>query len=308
MRIAITGATGFLGRYIVNHLLREGHDCRCWCRPSSDRGGFDETTASGPPRRSAPEPGQLQWIEGRLNDPDSNRALVQGVDAVVHAALDRPGPGFRGSEGDLVRFAETNVIGTLRLIEAARAAGVKRFIFISTCAVHEDILPDRPLDETHPMWPGSHYGAHKAAIEEFIYAYGRRDGYNICALRPTGIYGVARPIEKSKWYELVQRVKRGEPVQSDRGGKEVHAADVARAVDILLTADGIAGQAYNCYDLYISDEMVARIAKRLTGSASEISDLNRGPRNQIVTDKIRRLGMTFGGEALLERTIQEMLA
>jgi nucleoside-diphosphate-sugar epimerase len=42
MRIAVTGATGFLGRYIVNHLLGEGHECRCWYRETSDRGGFDE--------------------------------------------------------------------------------------------------------------------------------------------------------------------------------------------------------------------------------------------------------------------------
>ena len=57
-------------------------------------------------------------------------------------------------------------MGTLRLIESARAAGVGRFVFISTCAVHEKILDDRPLDEAHPLWAMSHYGAHKAAIEK----------------------------------------------------------------------------------------------------------------------------------------------
>jgi nucleoside-diphosphate-sugar epimerase len=95
---------------------------------------------------------------------------------------------------------------------------------------------------------------------------------------------------------------------SDRGGKEVHAGDVARAVAILLTAEGIAGQAYNCYDMYISDQRVAAIAKRLTGSPSTIAEMNKGPKNQIVTDKLRKLGMTFGGPALLEQTVTQLLA
>ncbi len=53
---------------------------------------------------------------------------------------------------------------------------------------------------------------------------------------------------------------------------------------------------------------MARIAKELTGSTSEIADLNRGPKHQIETGKIRALGMTFGGEALLRRTVQELVA
>ncbi len=295
MRIAVTGGTGFVGRYIVNHLLAEGHTCRCWYRAGSDRGGFDESK------------NRIEWLEGGMNDERANAALVQGVDAVVHAALDRPGPGFRRAEGDVVAYVEKNVLGTLRLVRAARDAGVGRFIFISTCAVYDEILHDRPLDEAHPMWPRSHYGAHKAAIEEFVYSYGLAEGYDICALRPTGVYGLARPAGRSKWFDLVQRVRRGEPVQSDRGGKEVHAADVAKATAILLTAGGIAGQAYNCYDLYVSEEEVARIAQRLTGSTSSISDLNHGPQNQIVTGRLQALGMRFGGRPLLERTIQELL-
>src|SRR5687767_9956369 len=159
MRIAVTGATGFLGRYIVNHLLRAGHDCRCWYRPGSDQGGFDQKAG-----------GKLEWIPGQLSDASAAGQLVRNTDAVVHAALYRPGAGFRGAEGDLQEFVAINVLGTLRLIEAAITAQVPRFIFISTCAVHEIVLEDRPLDEKHPMWPSSHYGAHKAAIEEFVYS------------------------------------------------------------------------------------------------------------------------------------------
>lgn len=296
MQIAVTGATGFIGRYIVAHLTTAGHRCRCWYRESSDRSDMP-----------APE-GMLDWVPGELSNPASYDALVAGCDAVVHSALDRPGAGFRGGEGDLLPFVENNLLGSLRLIETARQAGVPRFVFISTCAVHELILEDRPLDEAHPLWATHHYGAMKAAVEKFVHSYGFGSGYDVCALRPTGVYGLAHPPQHSKWFDLVHKVARGEDVDVRGGGKEVHAADVARAVDLLLAADGIAGRAYNCYDMYVSQYAVATIAKNVCGSASTIIGAPSSPKHQIVTEKIRSLGMTFGGRELLEKTVGEILA
>lgn len=295
MRIALTGTTGFIGRYIAAHMVAQRHRLRCWYRPTSDRSGFEPLAES------------LQWAEGDLANPASCRELVRGCDAVVHAALYHPGGGFRGREGDIVEFVETNVVGTIRLVEASREAGAGRFVFISTCAVHEKILDDRPLDETHPLWPASHYGAHKAAVEKFIHSYALGHGYPICALRPTGVYGVAHPIENSKWFDLVQAVVRGETVTCQRGGKEVHARDVAKAVAVLLQAEGIAGEAYNCYDRYVSEYEVATLAKRLSGSNATILGQQTSPKHQIVTDKIRALGMEFGGLAALEETLSALV-
>jgi nucleoside-diphosphate-sugar epimerase len=299
MRIAVTGATGFLGRYLVRGLARSGHELRCWYRPGSDRGGFEEVA------------GAIEWLPGELGDPAAARQLVGGADAVVHAAVQWHGPRNRGSgsHGDANVFFGVNLTGSLQLFQAAFDAAVARFVFISTCAVHEVILPDRLLDEAHPLWPTGHYGAHKAALEAFVHSYGLGQKWPICALRPTGIYGLAHPPHASRWFDLVGRVVRGERIESPRGGKEVHADDVARAVEMLLRADAarIAGQSFNCYDLYVAEEHVARIAKELTGSASEISNLNRGPKHQINTSKIRSLGMAFGGEAILRRTVEELV-
>lgn len=298
MLIAVTGATGFLGRYVVRQLAQAGHRLRCWHRPTSDRTGFE------------PVGDAIDWLPGSLGEPAA-AALVRGVDAVVHAGLDwqRQG-GFRFSaQQDQERFLEVNLMGSLRLFQAAQAAGVARFVFISTCAVHEVIRDDRPLDEAHPLWPTHHYGAHKAALEKFVHSYGLGNGWPICALRPTGIYGLAHPAANSRWYDLVGQVLRGEPIASAKGGKEVHAADVARAVDLLLHADAkvIAGQAYNCYDRYIAEQEVARLARELTGSASTIAETNRGPKHEIETGKLRALGMTFGGAALLRQTVAELV-
>lgn len=296
MILGLTGASGFLGRSIVAHLVGEGHALRCWTRAASRRDGFE------------PWESQLTWVMGDLSDPASAARLVEGCDAVIHAALDRPRRGFMGSEGELIPFVERNVLGSLRLIEESRAAGVPRFLFVSTCAVHDVILEDRPLDEAHPLWPRSHDGAHKAAIEAFVHSFGLGHGYAIAALRPTGIYGLAHPASDSKWFDLVGRVVRGEDVVCHGGGKEVHAEDVARALGRLLTADGIAGQAYSCYDRYVSHHEVATIAREITGSAARIIGDPSRPKYEIGTEKLRALGVTFGGRPLLERTIAQLVA
>jgi len=297
MEIAVTGATGFLGRYVVAHLAAQGHHLRCWVRPGGEPGGMDELAPA------------ITRVPGRLGHEGADHALVEGCDAVVHAALDRPGAGFRGDEGDLAAFVQTNVVGTIRLIEAARAASVGRFVAISSCAVHDVILGDRPLDEAHPTWSASHYGAHKAAIEAFVHSYGFGHDYPICALRPTGIYGLARPAADSKWYGLIAAVARGEDVECRKGGKEVHAADVARAVALLLVADAskVKGQAFNCYDRYISEHEVAEIARDATGSRSAIAGSPSAPRHQIAVGKLEALGMRFGGRPLLERTVRQIV-
>jgi len=296
MRLAVTGATGFIGRYLVRQFVGEGHTCRCWFRPQSDRSGFE---AIGD---------KVEWSPGDLSDFGSHQRLVEGCDAVIHSALYHPAGGFMGGEGDLIPFVSTNIVGTLSLIEAARNAGVPRFIFLSTCAVHDKILDDRPLDETHPLWPKSHYGAHKGAIEKFVHSFGWGHGYDICALRPTGVYGVAHPASSSKWFSLIEDVVAGRPVRCERGGKEVHAADVARAASILLRAEGIAGEAYNCCDRYISEYEVATLAREIAGSSSAIEGEPKSPKHQIVTDKLQALGMRFGGRELLEQTVQELVA
>lgn len=301
MRIAVTGGTGFLGRYIIRQLASQGHELRCWYRSGSKRGGLEDCAD------------QIDWQPGQLADVAATQKLVQGVDAVVHAALqwERSSTDGRRTSGDsnLVEFLEKNLMGSLRLFIEAKNAGVGRFIFISTCAVHEVILQDRPLDETHPLWPTKHYGAHKAALEKFVHSFGLGQGWPICAVRPTGIYGLDYPASASRWFDLVGQVVRGEAIQTKTGGKEVHASDVARAVSLLLEADEkkIAGRAFNCYDMYISEQRVAQLAKEISGSKSEIADLNRGPKNQIETGAIRTLGMKFGGEELLRKTVAELV-
>ena len=135
MRIALTGVTGFLGRYLACHLADAGHRLRCWYRPASDRSGFDRQADA------------IEWLPGELGDESATQKLVRSVDALIHNAVQWQGPRNRGrrSHGDDNVFFGVNLSGSLQLLQAAFAAGVARCIFISSCAVHEVILDHHPL-------------------------------------------------------------------------------------------------------------------------------------------------------------------
>ena len=121
-----------------------------------------------------------------------------------------------------------------------------------------------------------------------------------------GVGALVSPADVGTGFGLLQR---GDDVDCQRGGKEVHAADVARAAGVLLKADerAITGEAFNCYDRYISEYDVATLAKQLSGSSSLISGEQTQPKHQIVTDKLRAVGMGFGGDSLFEKTISELV-
>ncbi|MEM7784864.1 MAG: NAD(P)-dependent oxidoreductase [Planctomycetota bacterium] len=297
MKVALTGATGFVGRAVLKRLIAAGHYVRCSYRPDSDRSGLESLE------------GSIEWVEGALLEPSFAAKMCDGVDQVIHSAFWRPGKGFRNAEGDLIRFAQTNIIGSLQLMESAFAHQVSRFVFVSTCAVHEQILDDRKLDEAHPLWPLTHYGAHKAAIEKFVHSFGLGNGQPICAIRPTGIYGMMHPAENSKWYDLVSQIVNGDQVEVTGGGKEIHVDDVAKGIETLMQApiEKIRGKAFACYDRYISRFDVANLAKEISGSGSTIEGKSKSPKHEIDTTQIKNLGMKFGGVELLKKTIQQMV-
>ena len=86
MRIALTGATGFLGHYLVRQLARAGHRLRCWYRIGGDRGGLADAARA------------VEWTPGYLGDRASIEALLKDAEAVVHAAVDWDGPRNRRRE------------------------------------------------------------------------------------------------------------------------------------------------------------------------------------------------------------------
>lgn len=169
MRIIVTGASGFVGRVLVRHLVTQGHSVVA----------LDHVVDAGP---------GIEAIVGDIADAAIvARAFAQGCDAVVHLATIPGG----AAEADPVAARRINLDATIALSEAAAAVGAcPRFVFASSIAVLGAPLPAR-VDDATPLRPQLIYGAHKAMIELWLAALSRRGGLDALSLRLPGI--VARP-------------------------------------------------------------------------------------------------------------------
>ena len=228
---------------------------------------------------------------------------------LVHAALDHVPGRYRGGEGDdLQRFLRVNVGGSLSLLANAHAADVERCVVISSRAVFGDVQRDGKIPDDAPLAPDTHYGAAKGALEAFVQSFAAREGWTIAALRPTGIYGLVQPPEKSKWFDLVRAALHGEAV-APRSGSEVHGRDVADAVWRLLTAAPrkIAGRGFNCGDIVVSTRDIVSEVHRVAGVVSPLPEASPAPINVMSCDGLAQLGATFGGRALFEQTIAALV-
>jgi nucleoside-diphosphate-sugar epimerase len=267
MLVALTGASGFIGSYTAAALHGAGHTVRALVRSTS--------------RRDHIEPYVGQWHTGEASDPQALAGLVAGVDAVIHNAAD-----WDALERSPLANFERNVLASLRLLEAARLARVEQFVFVSSVAVYHEILPDRKLDENHPTWPSSIYGAYKASIEPHLKAYHVAYGMNTSAWRPAAVYGVDPVLKNSQWYDLVDKARRGETIDSPQGGKITHVRDVADALTLAVGDASVAGQFYNLVDGYMYWQQAAEFAKELSGSdATIVNRKGAGPKNQFDTRK-----------------------
>ncbi|MGB1252947.1 MAG: NAD-dependent epimerase/dehydratase family protein [Candidatus Promineifilaceae bacterium] len=294
MIVAVTGATGYIGRFVVAQLQQHHVQVRTLARPSTNQTGF-----------AAP----LTWINGTLSDVAALTQLVEGVDAVVHLAYEHIPGRYRGGEGDdLAGWLDANVQGTLQLLLAARAARVKKFIFLSSRAVFSSTEAGRELDETHPISPNTHYGAYKAAIEAFLRSFASVEGMQTVSVRATGVYGLTHPPERSKWYALVAAVLRGEQVTTRRGGTEVHGVDVARTIWALLSQSEITTDIVHLSDLYVTHRQLVELVQEISGIDGALPQPPaQPPSNMLVCRSIKTLGIELGGKQRLHNTLKELV-
>lgn len=289
--VAVMGATGYVGRFVVAELQGRGVAVRALSRPGSNREGFTRP---------------ITWIDGDLSSDEALAALVDGVDAVVHLAYAHVPGKFRGGEGDdLAGWLETNVNGSLRLLLAARNAGVKRFVFLSSRAVFSRTEPGRVLDESHPISPDTHYGAYKAAVEAFLRSFMQVEGMTCYAVRATGVYGVTHPVTASKWWPLVNAVLRGETITSTRGGTEVYGGDVARVIWELLARPPQPFDTVHLSDLYVTHRDIVEMVREVANIPGTLPPPPESPpENVMMSRHLSDLGVTLSGRVALEKTIR----
>ncbi len=296
MKIAITGLTGFLGHYVAKKLFERDVHIQALIRDSSNILHLQDYQK------------KITFHKGDLIDKEKLKKFVQGAEVVIHMAYERQGATFReAANKDIKRFVEANLLGSIELLDASKQAGIKQFIFISSCAVYGRIYPNIRLDELHPLVPDSNYGAYKASVESFCHAYCLSKTFDTTIFRPVGIYGINPHLAHSAWYNIVKDIKHGGNVEVSDGGKVVNVDDVVRAIDLAIDNKETAGRIYNLSDFYVDNMSIARMAKELCTSPSNISGTPRQPINTIDNTQSRALGVRYAGTDGLKRYIQELI-
>ncbi|PKP65582.1 MAG: epimerase [Alphaproteobacteria bacterium HGW-Alphaproteobacteria-7] len=187
--LAITGATGFVGSAVMEAALAAGHQVRALAR------------------RAQPERAGVEWVPGDLADRAALAALAQGADAVIHVA------GLTNTP-DPAEFETANVTGTANVIAAAKEAGTRRMVFVSSLASRMPAL--------------SAYGASKARAETLVEA----SGSDWTIVRPPAVYG---PRDR-EILDLFRAAKWGVvPLPPGGATSIIHADDLA---DLLLVLSG----------------------------------------------------------------------
>lgn len=228
MKVLVTGGAGFIGSHVTAALLARGSAVVC----------LDNFNAAYDPERKrrnvAPflDHPNYHLIVGDIRDPAAVAQAFTGVDACIHiAAL----AGVRASVGQAAPYTEVNVVGTVRLLEAARDAGVRHFVFASSSSVYgmghlspflsptrggergeglssvlsEDMPCDRPL---------APYAATKRAGELLGYTYHNLYGLNFTALRLFSVYG-PRGRPDMMPYQVTESIVRRKPIRLFNGGE-----------------------------------------------------------------------------------------
>ncbi|RHW18009.1 NAD(P)-dependent oxidoreductase [Sphingomonas gilva] len=196
--LAVTGGTGFVGSALIERAVREGHQVRALTR-----------------REQPPRDG-VAWIAGALDDQDALFALAQGADAVVHVA------GVVNAR-DRAGFTAGNVDGTRRMLDAARDAGVHRFIHVSSLSAREPDL--------------SEYGRSKAEAEALVTA----SGLDWTIARPPAVYGPG----DTEMRDLFRLAARGLALLPPEGRLSViEVGDLARLLLALALSNEGAGATY----------------------------------------------------------------
>ena len=238
MKVLVTGGAGFIGSNFIHHLL-------------ALPGGFsvvnyDALTYAGNLlnlERVAAHPGYA-FVKGNICDGAAVCAAMQGCDAVVHFAAESH---VDRSIYEPAPIIDTNVRGTLVLLQVARELKISRFLHVSTDEVYGDIPPGRSSDESYPLQPNSPYSASKAASDMLVRSFVRTYGFPGIITRASNNYGPYQFPEKFVPLMIANALEdKPLPIYGD-GLQErdwLYVEDHCRALAMVLER-GREGQVYN---------------------------------------------------------------
>lgn len=230
MRALVTGGAGFIGSTLVDRLRAHGVEPVALDLPGRSRENL---------------PSDVRLIEGDVRDPAAMRRAAEGVDLVFHLAARTDLAGRSVAEYD------TNVAGTRAVAEAARAAGARRLLFVSSMLAVGPTGTLAPIDEASTRETPSAYGKSKREGEALV----RASGVPYTILRPTLVYG---PRERATMYAMFRAIRERKflLIGGDYTQSFVHAWNVADAAIAAALHPGAAGGTY-----FVSDERPYTLAE-----------------------------------------------
>lgn len=236
-RYLVTGGAGFIGSNLCDELIARGHEVR-----------VVDDLSTGKRENLAHLGGQVELIVGDIRDAGLLARAVEGCDYVLHQAAVASVP---RSVAEPLLCDEVNVNGTLKVLLAAKEAGVKRVVIASSCAVYGDD-PELPKRETLRAWPTSPYAVSKLAAEQYTRVASDLLGIEAVALRYFNVFG-PRQDPQGDYAAVVpkflERLLAGEPPIIFGDGAQtrdfVFVGDVVRANLAACTAPRAPGQVCN---------------------------------------------------------------
>jgi nucleoside-diphosphate-sugar epimerase len=246
MKILVTGGTGFTGKALVKRLLDDGHQVVAMDYKEGHR--TDELHRWG-----------ARVVIGTVTDREAVRRSMAGVEVVQHLAA-----AFRELDVPESHYDHVNVDGTRICLEEAKAVGVKKFIYCSTCGIHGNVKQP-PTDEEHNIAPADYYQSTKYKAEPVCLEFMQRTGMPVTIIRPSAIYG---PGDPERFYMIFKRVARGRFPMFGNGKTLYHPLYIDNLVDALVLAMNPkrgGGQAYLIADAeYVPiEDLVRRVGRSM---------------------------------------------
>ena len=245
MKVLVTGGAGFIGSHLVRQLMAEGIEVTALDNLST---GLRENLPEG-----------AAFVEMDVNNEAFESVVaVEGFDAIVHLAGQTM---VDVSIRDPLLDAEQNIMGTVRVLEAARKNGVKRVIFASTAASYGDVLEsDLPVRESKELSPLSFYGLSKVTVENYLELYHSIYDLDYVVLRFANVYGERQGDggEGGVISIFAKRIAQNQGITIFGDGEQtrdfVYAGDIATGISAALRTE----QANTAYNLSTQTETSLR--------------------------------------------------
>lgn len=294
MNVALTGGTGFIGRYIAREFMTPGDTLRAMVRPTSDAQFLTD--------------GGAELLVGDFADDKSLQQLVEGMDVVIHN-------GYWHDRNELVepmKWFDLNVLASLKLLEYARRAGCRRYVFISSGAAYGRVTePDKPLDELTGAFPRGGYASYNRAVEVYVDAYRAEfdmtgsTSIRLCGSRNTGVHP---KLENSAWIDIVRTALAGDDIHVAGFEQPDWCGDIAHNLRVLaeLPTEEVEEVYCFCDEVLEMREIAQAIVRALDSSSKVIEDGEPRDFQRTLNARIKKAGGTFGGIASVEAYAREL--